>query len=341
MARAQLRDIVVVLPGITGSLLQREGKDVWAPSVSAVLGWARSGGNSLNDLKLPDDGGIVATSLIERTQIVPGLLKVDGYTALFEMVRSRFNVVEPAADPLSGNLHAFPYDWRQDNRKSAALLESFVGERLNRWRKATDEPDAKAILLAHSMGGLVSRYWLECLGGWRDCRALITFGTPHRGSLNALDFLANGYKKMFIDLTEAMRSFPSVYQLLPIYEALTVEDTLHRVGELTGVPGINAPMAADALDFHREISTAVDSNRQKDEYLEKGYAQIPVVGTRQPTKQSAKLLDGTVTVSAEPLKGIDPQLSGGDGTVPRVSATPIELSDDHRETFRPERHSSL
>src|SRR4029434_11089128 len=32
--------------------------------------------------------------------------------------------------------------------------------------------------------------------GWRDCRALITFGTPYRGSANALNYLANGYKKL-------------------------------------------------------------------------------------------------------------------------------------------------
>ena len=42
-----------------------------------------------------------------------------------------------------------------------------------------------------SMGGLVSRYFLEVLEGWRDARALLTFGTPYRGSLNALDALAS------------------------------------------------------------------------------------------------------------------------------------------------------
>ena len=47
------------------------------------------------------------------------------------------------------------------------------------------------------MGGLVSRYYLEVLGGWRDTRRLITFGTPYRGSLNAVDFAANGFSKFF------------------------------------------------------------------------------------------------------------------------------------------------
>ena len=42
------------------------------------------------------------------------------------------------------------------------------------------------IVVAHSMGGLVARYWMGPLGGWRVCRALITLGTPHRGAPKAL-----------------------------------------------------------------------------------------------------------------------------------------------------------
>jgi hypothetical protein len=39
--------------------------------------------------------------------------------------------------------------------------------------------------------------------------------------------------------------------------------------------------------------------------------------------------------------GIDPILADGDGTVPRASAIPIELSDAYRDSFAPERHGSL
>ena len=56
------------------------------------------------------------------------------------------------------------------------------------------------------MGGLVSRYFLECLEGWKDTKALVTFGTPYRGSLNALDGLANGLKKGPLDLSSWLAS---------------------------------------------------------------------------------------------------------------------------------------
>ena len=75
------------------------------------------------------------------------------------------------------------------------------------------------------MGGLVSRYYLEVLEGWRDAKALFTFGTPYRGSPMALNFLANGYKNQFLDLTEVLRSLPSADQLLPIYEMLDIDRT--------------------------------------------------------------------------------------------------------------------
>jgi hypothetical protein len=191
------------------------------------------------------------------------------------------------------------------------------------------------------MGGLVARYYLEVLEGWRDCRALFTFGTPYRGSLNALDFLANGYKKAFVNLSDVMRSFPSVHQLLPIYRAVRVGDEYRRVAEAGRLPGIDPTLAVDALAFHREIEASVTKRRDNDDYRRDGYTIVPIVGTRQPTNQSGELTKGQVTVSRDLPPWIDPLLADGDGTVPRASATPIELSEAYRDTFVPERHGSL
>jgi hypothetical protein len=86
------------------------------------------------------------------------------------------------------------------------------------------------------MGGLVARYFLECLDGWKDTRMLITFGTPHRGSLNALDSIANGFAKKvgpltIVDLTRLLRSLTSVYQLLPICPCIETSTGRIRVAE--------------------------------------------------------------------------------------------------------------
>jgi hypothetical protein len=332
-----LRDVVVVLPGITGSVLRADGHDVWGLSGRAFWSWITSGGDSLQRLRLRDGdpGEVVADRLMPTTHLVPGLVKIDGYSALVRLVTETFEIVP------GGNFVEFPYDWRLDNRIAARRLARTVERVLHDWRRRTDNPGARVVFLAHSMGGLVARYHLEVLEGWRDCRALITFGTPYRGSLDSLDYLANGYKKAFVNLTEVMRSFPSVHQLLPIYRALRVGDGYARVAETDGLPGIDAALAADALAFHREIEAKVTEHQDDEDYRRGGYTIVPIVGTRQPTWQSGVFADGRVTVGRDLPSWIDPLLADGDGTVPRASAVPIELSEAYRDTFVPERHGSL
>jgi hypothetical protein len=344
MAGKPLRDMVLLLPGIIGSVLQKDGKDVWAVSGQAAWRWLRSLGDSLQRLRLEGDdpGGVVATRVMPDAHLVPGLVKIDGYSATAQMVADTFDVVPGSIrDVRPANFIEFPYDWRLDNRVNARRLADLVADRLPRWRSHSHNPDARVIFLCHSMGGLIARYYLEVLEGWRDCRALVTFGTPYRGSLNALDFLANGYKRLFVDLTEVMRSFPSAYQLLPIYKALRIDDDYVRVAETKGVPGVEPARAEDALAFHREIEAKVTEHRKDADYLNSGYVIVPVVGTRQPTMQSAVLVDGRVTVGRELPGWMDALLADGDGTVPRASAIPIELSDAYRDSFAPERHGSL
>ena len=151
--------------------------------------------------------------------LVPGLWSIDVYDGISRMITDTFDVV-PGETYIE-----FPYDWRRDNRVAARRLQRLVDEKLHAQRQRN--PDAKVILIGHSMGGLVARYFLECLGGRADTRMLITFGTPHRGSLNAVDFLVNGFVKKLgplkvADLSRLLRSLTSVYQLLPIYPCVDV-----------------------------------------------------------------------------------------------------------------------
>jgi pimeloyl-ACP methyl ester carboxylesterase len=344
MAKKPLRDMVVLLPGITGSVLRKGNSDVWAISGQALWRWLASAGGTLQSLRLTDadPGDITATRLMPDAHVVPGLVKIDGYSATVRMIDDTFDVVRASlTDDRPANFIEFPYDWRLDNRIHGRRLAALIEERLPKWRIYSGHSQARVIFIAHSMGGLIARHYLEVLEGWRNCRALISFGTPYRGSLNALNFLANGYKKLFVDLTDVMRSFPSVHQLLPIYEALRVGAEYVRIAETSDVPGIDAELAKDALAFHRDIEDKVEAHRQQSDYRENGYVIVPIVGTRQPTMQSGVLSDRGVTISPELPPVVDALLADGDGTVPRASAIPIELSDAYRDSFAPERHGSL
>jgi predicted alpha/beta hydrolase family esterase len=79
--------------------------------------------------------------------------------------------------PRGENFFEFAYDWRRDNRPSAHPLAAKCDDWLGSWRRRSGSADARLILIAHVMGGLVSRYFLEPLEGWRVSRMLITIGT--------------------------------------------------------------------------------------------------------------------------------------------------------------------
>lgn len=334
-------DVVVVLPGITGSALHRHGTPVWDPSVGGIVQALRGFGRNIQELRLDDDpaevddlgDGVTAARIIADVHLIPGLWKIDGYGGLLRNLPQRFSLTP------GENLFTFPYDWRRDNRVAARRLERSATGWLHRWRESSGKGDAKLVLLAHSMGGLVARYYVEVLGGWHDTRMLVTFGTPHRGSLDALGFLANGLRKAFglVDLTELLRSFTSVYQLLPIYPSYDPGDgSLARVKDVD-IVGVDRARAADADAFHREIERAVQGNRADPGWQASDYSMHPVVGILQRTSQSARAASSGIELLPS-RDGVD---VGGDGTVPRVSATPIELSDHRIEVFAGARHADL
>ena len=340
-----MKDIVVLLPGITGSVLQKDGNDVWAFSGGAAIRALLSLGDSIKDLELQGDDpelddlgdGVTAARVMPDIHLIPGLWKIDGYGKIAQAIRGEFEVESGV------NFFEFPYDWRRDNRVAARKLARESHDWLKAWRDRSGNDDAKLILVGHSMGGLVARHFLEVLDGWKDTRALISFGTPYRGSLNALAFLVRGMEKRLgpiplINLSALLRSFTSVYQLLPIYRCVDVGgEQLTRIAETDGIPYVDSTRAKEALEFHRTIEDAVDAHRKEPAYRDGGYQIYPVVGTYQRTSQSARLTDDGIQLLAE-YEGVD---QDGDGTVPRVSATPIELSEDPREMYASERHATL
>ncbi|MEV5612862.1 alpha/beta fold hydrolase [Streptomyces sp. NPDC052225] len=63
-----------------------------------------------------------------------------------------------------------------DIRAAAALLARHVEELCE--RTGQDRID----IVGHSLGGLIARYYVQCLGGEERVRTLVTLGTPHAGT---------------------------------------------------------------------------------------------------------------------------------------------------------------
>src|SRR5262245_14389444 len=118
-------DVVVLLPGISGSALAKNGREIWGLSTGALWGAASSLGDTMRQLTLQNDDpsvddlgdGVVATRLIPDLHIIPGLWKIDGYSKTKASLLQRVAGLEE-----NKNYFDFPYDWRRDNRVSARRL---------------------------------------------------------------------------------------------------------------------------------------------------------------------------------------------------------------------------
>lgn len=332
MPGTTMKDVIVLIPGITGSRLKRGDHVLWGFSPSVLAKALLTSPTFAQDLA-PEPGD-VADALIPDLTLLPGFWKIDGYTRVAETIQSDFAV------ETEKNFFTFPYDWRLDNRIAARELARLCHDWLAQWR-ATANPDAKLIIVAHSMGGLVARYFLEVEEGWKDTAALITFGTPYLGSLMSVDALLLGMRKGpfgLIELTRFARSIASIYQLLPTYPCLdTNEGELKRFADIAHPACIDAGLVKDAQQFHQEIRDAVDTHMRDSAYLQNRYRVHPVVGIEQKTFQFARIVDGATTLLTEH----DGEDYGGDGTVPRVSATPLEYRGMSQEMYSSCRHGSI
>lgn len=342
MTKIAIPDVVVLLPGITGSVLTKDGKEVWAPTPGAALRGLLSLGRSLTkNLEVEDDNwtapnlgdGVEATRLVDAAQIIPGLWKIDVYSEIEDFLLSTFDLTRGV------NYFPFPYDWRRDNRASAVRLQEKSRAWLTAWRARSGNPHVQLVLVGHSMGGLVARYFVEALGGWRDTTAVVTFGTPFYGSLNAVDFLVNGFRKNLgpfnVDLSSQLRSMTSVQQLVPSYRCIYGSDGIARTPAQAGLaqwkPGWNDAL----LTFQQEMESAAQANRADPQFTANPVVYQPITGRDQATRQSAVTASGTVELRFE-REGKD---ESGDGTVPLLSAA--LAGTQQMRTFAPEKHSRL
>lgn len=81
-----------------------------------------------------------------------------------------------------------PADARQGIEPLAEQLKTAIDQR---WGDT-----GKIHIVAHSMGGLVSRYYLQHLGGHEHCQSLTTLATPHHGTLAAWCYPGKGAMQM-------------------------------------------------------------------------------------------------------------------------------------------------
>ncbi len=219
---------VIFIPGILGSRLSERatGKNVWPGSLSNLVFGSRTNlalPFDPNTLEVLDDGlmpdGVFDAALgqdyygeIQRTLETHG-----GYR------RAR---VGDACDTAQPRYYVLDYDWRQDNVRTARRLDELIEQ----IRRDCANPKLKVDLIAHSMGGLITRYYLRYgrrdvldgnelrpdLSGSRKVRRAILLGTPNMGSATSLHGFLTGHPIGFSSVPpEVLATMPSTYQLFP------------------------------------------------------------------------------------------------------------------------------
>ena len=136
------------------------------------------------------------------------------------------------------NSFQFDYDWRLDNAANARRLHEFIEEktaycRADRERRGQPKAEIRFDVIAHSMGGLLTRYYLRygpqqlpadgslprlTWQGARKIERVILVAPPNAGSVKAALNLIRGVRHSpgfpFYDAV-LNGTFPSGYQILP------------------------------------------------------------------------------------------------------------------------------
>jgi pimeloyl-ACP methyl ester carboxylesterase len=220
---------VIVIPGLFGSKLRDRvtGDEVWPGSSRDVL-WSDYRGLAL---EFDPQTLAVRRDDFEAYDLADEVLGHDIYRPIIDTLE-RFGgyargTPGTRAAPGERRFYVFPYDWRQDNVTHARELEQLI----DAIRADYGDPTLRVDIVAHSMGGLIARYYLRygtvdvlegggdelvTLYGTARVRKLILLGTPNMGAASSLHAFIGGEPIGFRRIApEVLATMPSGYQLFP------------------------------------------------------------------------------------------------------------------------------
>lgn len=258
--REPLRGNIIFIPGIMGSELTVTDKDdddvVWISFWRLIKG-------GIKKLQLAADGAQEADSTL---RVQPSGLDKDSYAETILWLKAYWNV-EP-----------FAYDWRKDLDRAAEGLKDLVQT------KFKDQP---VHLVAHSMGGLLSRNFIRLYPKvWKAMSEpkkvqggrLVMLGTPNYGSyaiaqaMVAKDKLvkwlaAADLRHDVEEVLDVLNGFVGSYQLLPSPAKLPVlEKQLYDSGCWGRYPIVTAHLDR-ARKFHTDLDVATTTDPERMTYI--------------------------------------------------------------------------
>ena len=239
------KDPVIIIPGITGSDLwnKKTNKEVWVKLIRPKD----------DDIRLPMSPNLAANrdlletrDIIRSVKIASFLPEIEIYERLIYALETRGGYREakwenPGKNGHQDTFYVFPYDWRRDNVENARILV----RKIEALKAKLKKPNLKFNVIAHSMGGLISRYaamygdadiptgpMQPTWAGANNFDKIFLLGTPNDGSILALRALLQGQTIATTIPLPIFQNFsrfdaftiPSIFQLLPTNGGLVVYD---------------------------------------------------------------------------------------------------------------------
>jgi phospholipase A1 len=293
--------VAILIPGIMGSVLKLDDEVIWpGPAASLIFPYTKM------------------AELMREDLVAVDCIRTFSFTVQYQALID--DLTACGFSEAAHTLIVAAYDWRKDNALAAQKLADQIDAVRNRHGDAV-----KIILVAHSMGGLVGRFYLESgqfnnRPGFAKVTQLITLGTPHNGAALALAMVLGQQKRLFLSKDQVLQAtsdprYPAAYQLLP------------RRGEPFAWDG---DVGNNLIDIYDEQVAGklglVAENMRAAERFRAGLnlsRRPPHVryfafsGTQQSTTTHLVIRPaGDTRLAANPIEADD----GGDGTVPTWSA---------------------
>lgn len=290
------------LPGIMGSHLRHDGKWIWSNPFRMATG-------GLKRLRMPD---------ADPNDVAPDEMMEKYYGDLAKYLSRSHDVV------------LFPYDWRK------SVLTTGADVLATKVRRALSETDKPIRFLAHSMGGLVVRAFIDAHPGlWAQVKSrrgsrFVMLGTPNGGAFSMAHTMMGRAKAIrqlaVLDVTQSQRQLLEIVtsmagpaQLLPSdaeghYLKKSTWEDLRRLDSSPEwvVPGkrvLDASRAAhdvfarqrldpDLVCYVAGLGEEVTPSGIRVDQAADGAKKVTFVGTRKG--------DGTVTWATGIPPGIEP-----------------------------------
>lgn len=257
---------------------------------------------------------------VTKVFVVPGLgaswnldafitCKTSGYDGSWNLAPYAESVYNPVLSVLPSKgwtVVPFYYDWRRDIRENSPVLKDLINSKI--------VPGEKVDILAHSMGGLVARNYLETESGGQAAKFLAV-STPNKGSSFAYPLIAGSEvwtDNLIVRIGSSLLlnhcGIPSsIYNLLPTYNYL--KDS--RTGQIKEVSGLAIknnylPKNFDYSSWNVKVGTLAGTGVPTLKLID--VTKDPKWADGKPVrKEFVNEGDGTVLTESAQINGADNQ----------------------------------